>query len=159
MAEHTKKCEDCERDCDDLVKADACPDYRGCCTKMVCANGCPMICPNGHDVYAYKWEKALFQCYVCDEYFTMAVKWWGMSLVDYNRRYGDSEDEEYFAQQTYKACSMCWILSGLERSEFCTPCRYRQAYVATWVLDILEFPRKITTLICQKMEVPYPVSK
>jgi hypothetical protein len=41
----------------------------GCCTKLVCKNGCLLECHNGHGIYGYKRENPLTLCCVCDEYF------------------------------------------------------------------------------------------
>lgn len=91
------KCEDCQQWVNEnqTKMEEACADGH-CCLKQVCAVACNFELPCGHFKQVDRYEvddcgghEFKTWCNVCDESKCVKVCWWGLSLIDHMKKYGD----------------------------------------------------------------------
>ena len=87
-------CEDCG--CRSrLSETPACANYQCmgniCCSKYVCIEYCLFKCPNGHENQVYNYDGWIYKqtCQTCQVQWKPHFVWWGISIKEYHRRYGD----------------------------------------------------------------------
>ena len=81
-------CEDCST-FNKLNWINACADEYDCCLKLVCNDECTAYCSAGHANYYYNCgDEEFIECDTCKERIEPNCTWWGISIAEYERRYG-----------------------------------------------------------------------
>lgn len=154
-------CEDCNAPPHGgLIRTDACADMLGCCNKMVCANGCKLVCPQCNKVmYGYRMHSRLAKCRFCSNIFNVPnFHWYGNSISEHERRYdGGNGDEEYYANTTYSLCGCGNI--ALYDKEFCELCYSIQVMLCLQKVGLLFDLIQLLMRNHLKWDVMYPVRR